>query len=117
MELTYRKCRDYCIPNLALSDTKEYHIGKYGMLRRMFLKEHHSGTYQALLMSEKLYPHLAEIDEACNQRLETMIPEMVKREGVTTELKRTNQMEWVRRMNSIHDRAEEIVLSELVYAW
>ncbi len=117
MELTYTRCGDYYIPNLALSDTKEYHIGKYGMLRRMFLKEHHSGAYQALLMSEKLYPHLAEVDEACNQRLETMIPEMAELEGMTAALKRVNQMEWVRQMNSIHDRAEEIVLSEPVYAW
>ncbi len=68
-------------------------------------------------MSEKLYPHLAEVDAACNQRLETIIQDMAKQESVTAALKRVNQMEWVRQMNSIHDRAEEIVFSELVYAW
>ena len=63
-----------------------------------------------------LFKHLAEIDQACNERMETIISAMVKQEGVTEALKAADQMEWVRRKNSIHNRAEEIVLSELVYA-
>lgn len=68
------------------------------------------------MLTEKLFPHLAEIDEACHDRLEVMIPAMAAQEDVTAALKRVDQMEWVRRMNSIKARAEEIVLAELVYA-
>ena len=68
------------------------------------------------MLTEKLFPHLVEIDEACHQRLDVLIPAMAEQEGVTVALKRTDQMEWVRRMNSIKARAEEVVLAELVYA-
>lgn len=70
MELTYTKCGDYLIPNLVLSDTKEYHIGKYGRLRRAYLKEHRPILYTDLIVTEKLFPHLEEIDTACRERLE-----------------------------------------------
>ena len=69
MELTYTQCGDYLIPNLVLSDTKEYHIGKYGRMRRAYLKDHHPALYSTLLLTEKLFPHLAEIDAACKTRL------------------------------------------------
>ena len=65
MELTYTKCGDYLIPDLVLSDTKEYHIGKYGRLRRAYLKEHRPILYTDLIVTEKLFPHLEEIDIAC----------------------------------------------------
>ena len=107
MELTYTKCGDYLIPNLVLSDTKEYHIGKYGRLRRAYLKEHRPILYTDLIVTENLFPHLEEIDTACRERLQ--------QEGVTETLKTADQMAWVRSMNSIHNRAEEIVLAELVY--
>ncbi|MCD7920067.1 MAG: TnpV protein [Clostridiales bacterium] len=116
MNITYTKCGDYYIPNIALSDTTHYHIGKYGRMRRTFLQEHHSIQYSDLVLTEKLFPHLAEIDEACHQRLEVMIPAMAEQEGVTATLKRTDQMEWVRRMNNIKVRAEEVILAELVYS-
>ena len=116
MEPTYTQRGDYLIPNLVLSDTKEYHIGKYGRMRRAYLKDHHPALYSTLLLTEKLFPYLAEIDAACKNRLEIIEAEMMRREGVTEALKADNQMEWVRRMNSIHSRAEEIVLHELVYA-
>lgn len=116
MELTYTQCGDYLIPDLVLSDTSEYHIGKYGRMRRAYLKDHHPALYSTPLLTEKLFPHLAEIDAACKNRLEIIEAEMMRREGVTEALKADNQMEWVRRMNSIHSRAEEIVLHELVYA-
>ena len=108
MELTYTQCGDYLIPNLVLSDTKEYHIGKYGRMRRAYLKDHHPALYSTLLLTEKLFPHLAEIDAACKTRLEIIEAEMMRREGVTEALKADNQMEWVRRMNSIHSRPKKL---------
>lgn len=116
MELTYTQCGDYLIPNLVLADTQEYHIGKYGRMRRVYLKDHRPALYSILLLTEKLFPHLAEIDAACKNRLNIIETAMMRQEGVTEALKTTDQMEWVRRMNSIHSRAEEIVLHELAYA-
>ena len=116
MELTYTKCGDYLIPDLVLLDTKEYHIGKYGRLRRAYLKEHRPILYTDLIVTEKLFPHLEEIDTTCRERLEIIETAMMRQEGVTEALKADDQMEWVRRRNSIHSRAEEIVLHELVYA-
>ena len=116
MELTYTQCGDYLIPNLVLADTQEYYIGKYGRMRRAYLKEYRPVLYSTLLLTEKLFSHLAEIDAACKNRLEIIEAEMMCREGVTEALKAADQMGWVRRRNSIHSRAEEIVLHELVYA-
>ncbi len=113
---TYRQEGDYLIPNLTLSDTRTYNLGKYGYLRRTYLKEHHPGLYNRLLISEKLYPHLAEIDQTCNERVERICTEMAKREGVTEALKAADPLEWVRRMNNIKNRAEEIIYAELIYA-
>ena len=115
MELTYTKCGDYLIPDLVLLDTKEYHIGKYGRLRRAYLKEHRPILYTDLIVTEKLFPHLEKIDTACRERLEIIEKAMMQQEGVTGALKAADQMAWVRFMNSIHNRAEEIVLAELVY--
>ena len=83
MELTYTKCGDYLIPDLVLSDTKEYHIGKYGRLRRAYLKEHRPILYTDLIVTEKLFPHLEEIDTACRERLEIIEKSMMQQEGVT----------------------------------
>lgn len=115
MELTYTKCGDYLIPDLVLLDTKEYHIGKYGRLRRAYLKEHRPILYTDLIVTEKLLPHLEEIDIACRERLEIIEKAMMQQEDVTEALKAADQMAWVRSMNSIHNRVEEIVLAELVY--
>ena len=115
MKLTYTQCWDYLIPNLVLADTQEYHIGKYGRMCRTYLKDHRPALYSTLLLTEKLFPHLTEIDAACKKRLEIIEAEMMRREGVTEALKAADQMEWMRRRNSIHSRAEEIVLHELVY--
>ena len=116
MDGTYRQEGDYLIPNLTLPDEPEYQIGKYGHLRRSYLKEYHPVLYANFLTSGTLHRHLAEIDQACNERMEIIVSDMAKQEGVTESLKAADQMEWVRRMNSIHSRAEEIVLTELVYA-
>lgn len=115
MELTYTQCGDYLIPDLVLSDTRKYHIGKYGRMRRAYLKDHRPALYSSLLLTEKLFPHLAEINAACKIRLNIIETAMMRQEGVTEALKAVDQMEWVRRRNSIHSRAEEIILHELVY--
>ncbi len=114
-KLTYIRCGDYDIPNLKLSEQPETSIGKYGRMRKSYLKEHRPILYTNLLTSGTLHRHLAEIDQACNERMEIIVSDMAKQEGVTEALKAADQMEWMRRMNSIHNRAEEIVLTELVY--
>ena len=116
MELTYRKCGDYYIPNLALRYTKEYSIGKYGWMRRTYLEKHHHFLYHELLVTERLMAHLEEIDIACREQLEVMEKDMMAQESVTEALKVADQMEWVRRCNSIRSRAEEVILRKLVYA-
>lgn len=114
MEITYSQCGDYLIPNLVLPE-EEQSIGKYGLIRKRYLKDHRPMLYSNLLLSGKLYQHLSEIDQACENRLERIISQMKEREGVTEKLKANDQMAWVAAMNSIQNRAEEIVLSELVY--
>ena len=113
---TYSQVGDYFIPNLVLPDTGNYQIGKYGRMRRSYLKEHHPILYNNYLLEGTLFKHLAEIDQDCNERMEIVVSAMAKQEGVTEALKAADQMEWVRRINSIRNRAEEIILTELVYA-
>lgn len=85
-------------------------------MRKHYLKEHHPVLYSELLLSGKLYPHLLEIDEACDGRMELLTCRLAEQEGVTEALKAADRMEWVRHMNSIRSRAEEIVLQELIYS-
>ena len=113
---TYRQEGDYLIPNLVLPDADSYQIGKYGRMHRRFLKDHHTVLYADLLTSGKLFEGLVEIDQTCSERMDIICTAMARQEGVTEALKAFDQMEWVRRMNSIRNRAEEIVLHELVYA-
>ena len=103
------------LPNLSIGEDGQQPIGKYGRMRKHYLKEQHPVLYSELLLSGKLYSHLLEIDEACEKRMELLTRQMAKLEGLTETLKAADQMEWVRRMNSIRSRAEETVLSELVY--
>ena len=111
----YRQVGDYFIPNITLPDDGEYQIGKYGRMRRSYLKEYRKILYNNYVLEGTLFRHLAEIDQACNERIENIVSAMAKQEGVTEALKAADQIEWVRRMNSIRNRAEEIVLHELVY--
>ena len=113
---TYHQVGDYFIPNITLPDDGEYQIGKYGRMRRTYLKEHRKILYNNYVLEGTLFKHLAEIDQACNERMEIIVSAMSEQEGVTEALKAADQMEWVRRKNSIRNRAEEIVLTELVYA-
>ena len=115
MDLTYTRNGDYLFPDLHLEDA-DLPIGKYGLLRKSYLKEHKRGWYSSLLLTGKLDAHLAEIDRACTERVELITNQLARREGVTEALKAADQMEWVRRMNNIRAMAEEVVLSELVYS-
>ena len=112
---TYRQEGDYLIPNLALPDDSNYRVGKYGHMRLAYLKEHRKILYTNYLMEGTLPKHLSEIEEACNERMEIIVPAMAKQEGAIEELKVSDQMEWVRRMNNIRNRVEEIVLREVVF--
>ena len=114
MDLIYTRNSDYLFPALYLEDAN-LPIGKYGLLRKSYLKEHKRGWYSSLLLTGKLDAHLAEIDRTCTERVELIMNQLAQREGVTESLKAADQMEWVRLMNNIRERAEEIVLSELVY--
>lgn len=114
---TYRQEGDYLLPNLAFPpDPEKYHIGKYGRIRKRYLKEHRPILFTNLLLSGKLDQHLAEIDQAYIERVEHIVADMARAEGVTEALKASDQMKWVGCMNNIHNRAEEIILSELVYS-
>ena len=92
---TYRQVSDYLIPNLVPSDAGNYRIGKYGRMRRSYLKEHRPILYTNLLASGMLHRHLAEIDQACNERMEIIVSAMAKQDGVTEALKAADQMEWI----------------------
>ena len=111
---TYTRIGDYFLPDLII-DEAERPIGKYGRMRKRYLKEHRPILFSNLLLSGKLDQHLAEIDHACVEGIDLLTRQMADQEGVTEALKATDQMEWVRRMNNIQNRAEEIVLNELVY--
>lgn len=114
---TYRREGDYLLPNLSLPpDAEDYQVGKYGRMRKQYLKEHRRALYTCMMTDGTLWKHLAEIDRSCNDRLEIIEKALMKQEGVTEALKAANQMEWVRRRNSIRNRAEEVILTELVYA-
>lgn len=115
-EITYRKEGDYLIPDLAVKGTNsDYHIGLYGRLRLEYMKKHQLGLYSDLILSGTLPEYLIEIDKTANERVSIIINELAKKESVDENLKRNNQMEWVRSMNNIKNRAEEIVFNELIY--
>lgn len=112
--MTYLKTGDYLIPNLTLTNPPTKPLGKYGRMRRAYLKEHRPILYSQLILSEKLYPHLLEIEEAANSRLEVLMPQLMKEAGVTEELKATDQMKWVGLANNCKAQAEEMILEELI---
>ena len=101
---TYRQVGDYFIPNIVLPDDGDYQIGKYGRMRRCYLKEHRKILYTNYVMEGTLFKHLSEIDQACNERMEIIVSAMSEQEGVTEAVKAADQMEWVRRKNSIRNR-------------
>lgn len=114
MELTYRLEGDYYLPNLTLPESPK--VGKYGMLRRTYLRNHRRGLYTGMMLSGTLNAYLEAVDRQANDMLEQMLKQMAKARGVTERMKADDQMEWVRRMNAIRAAAEEVVLREVVYA-
>lgn len=115
-KIIYREQGDYLIPNLATKRTESnYHIGLYGRLRLKYIKKHKLGLYSDLILNGTLPDHLIEFDKTANERVKEIINELVKKEKVDENLKQNNQLEWVRCMNNIKNRAEEIVLNEIIY--
>ena len=114
-KLTYIRCGDYDIPNLKLSEQPETSIGKYGRMRKSYLKEHRPILYNHLLMSEKLYPHLLEIERTAQERVDTMLPHMMEAAGITEELKARAPLRWVGLMNTLKAQAEEIIRLEILF--
>ena len=112
--LSYTLHGDYYLPDLAVNE-EEPTYGKYGMLRKQFLKEHRPARYQYLLMTGELTAHLNQVDQEARGRVESLMKQMTEKQGVTEQLKMQDQMKWVGLMNNIKACAEEIVLQELVY--
>ena len=113
-ELGFLQVGDYFIPNLKLPQENRS-IGKYGRMHRDYLQEHNPIRFNDLVLEGKLWTYLADLNEQAQNRLQLIIRQMQEAESVNDELKENNQMAWVQAMNSIHNRAEEIVLHELVY--
>ena len=114
MALTYRQEGDYLIPNLEAPEAPR--IGKFGTMRHSYLREHHRGIFDAMLLKGTLNAHLEGIERQAVEMMERLTAQMAQAEGVTEALKAKDQMAWVRAMNSIKNRAEEIVLNDLIYA-
>ena len=114
--LTYTMNGDYQIPDLKLTEEPEKPLGKYGRMRKAYLKEHRPLIYNQLLLTEKLYPHLIEIDETAQSRLEQMMPQLAKDAGATEQLKASDPMRWVGLMNTCKAQAEEILMAELIHS-
>ena len=112
---TYTQIGDYLLPDLELPEEKQQPIGVWGQRHRRYLKEHRRATYATLLTSGKLNSYLADLDRQAEELFLRLVKQMAEAEGVTEQLKASNQMEWVSRMNNIRSRAMEIVNCELIY--
>lgn len=116
MELTYTRIGDYYYPDLCLPQTDDDRpLGKYGILRKTYLKQHHPIMYDRLLLAGKLDAHLQEIDALATEQVDRIIADLAAKEGVNEQLKATNQLRWVGLMNSFKAAAEEQILREIVY--
>lgn len=114
--LDYTLVNDYYLPNLTVAAPAEQHpTGRWGRLHRRYLEEHHPVRYNQLVLSGELGSYLASLDKQADEQLALIIRQMQDAEGVTEALKAADQLEWVRRMNSIRNRAEEIIKSELIF--
>lgn len=112
-KLGYKPCGDYLIPNIQLTYEPTTPLGKYGHLRREYLRENNPILYNDLVLTEKLYLHLKEIDMISRRRLEIIQSDLLK--AIPAPDKATHQMEWVQHMNTLKAQAEEIVMAELIY--
>ena len=115
MKLTYTQVGDYLLPNLVMDPQPEGNVGVWGRRRKRYLKERRDGTYTAMVLKGTLTQHLIDTNTEALDLMESLVKQMAKAEGVTEELKRRDQLGWVRRMNSIRNRAEEIARNELIY--
>ena len=115
MEVTYTMQGNYLMPDLLPPQEEPISLGKYARMRKRFLQEHRKITYTNLLTSGKLNSHLAEIQQTAQRRMEQIVAQMAKAQGVTEELKASDQMKWVQMMNNLQNAAEEIVQAELIY--
>ena len=115
MNITYEKCGDYLIPNLIPDPEPEGELRKFGLMRKSYLENHRRGIYLGLLLSGELKKHLLLIQEQAEERFDLLVEQMAKQEGVTEQLKEQDQMLWVRKINNIRARAEEIVRAEIIY--
>ena len=115
MKLEYIRNGDYYIPKLTIQK-EERSIGKWGRMHREFLREHHPIQFSQLVLSDTLFTYLADLNEQAQQRMEILTSQMQAAEAVTEDLKATDPMVWVQRMNNIQARAEEIVREELIFA-
>ena len=114
--ITYRQVADYMIPNLRLPpEESSIRLGKWGMMHRDYLQKHKTVLFTTLLTQGTLYQHCAQIDNQAQQMFHTLVSQMTKAENITENLKSQNQLEWVQRMNSIHERVSEVVCNELIY--
>ena len=113
MNIAYTQNGDYLISNIVIRKTKP--LGHYGRLRKAYLEMHRPILFNELVLSDRLFEHCAEIDEAAQNRMELIVPQLAKQYGVTERLKAENQMEWVRQMNACKAQADEIVKAELIY--
>ncbi len=115
MSISYTKKGDYLLPDLILKDKEQFNIGKYGLLRLNYMKKYKLGLYFDLLVNDKLNEYLHNIDTTVMERVQKLIIELAEKENITEELKSSNQMLWISKMNSIKSIVEEIVLKEYIY--
>lgn len=115
-QITYTRQGDYLLPNLLPPQEPQIPLGKYGLMRRRFLQQNRKVTYTNLLTTGQLHSHLMEIEQTARSRVESIVSQMAQTEGVTEELKATDQMKWAGLMNNFRAAAEEQILQELIYA-
>lgn len=115
MNISYAKKGDYLLPDLILENKKQYNIGKYGLLRLNYIKKYKLGLYFDLLVNDNLNEYLHNIDTTVMEKVQKLITELAQKENITEELKSSNQMLWIGKMNNIKDIAEEIILKEYIY--
>ena len=107
---------EYYLPNIVLSSADDRPIGRWGLMHKKYLMEYRPVLYNHLVFTDQLHPYLVTVDEQAQSRLERIITDMAAAEGVNEALKAADQMEWVRRMNNIRNRAEEIIRDELIFS-
>ena len=115
--LGYTLYGDYYLPDLEFPEDEEAHYGKYGILRKTYLKEHRKAYYQMLILQGKLNKHLNRVDREAHERVKVLVMQMAEEQGVTEQLKAEQPMLWVQRMNGIRSVVEEILLAEIAYIY